>query len=204
MRYFHRICGYNISALQEQVSNAKHLWNRHGPRIKAGPFIGTHDMWLRFREHVELLNPNGSYNPNKFLEPHKSVWYDTLKTIPAARAIALDLMRRVEATSLGGVLITRIPPGVMIKTHNDRGGWHAEHYNYKAYVVIEDAGGHCHNYCGHGLHGSDAPTSWNHDDIEVVAMKKGEAWYFNNLIDHRVVNAGKSDRTTLIVCMRRD
>jgi aspartyl/asparaginyl beta-hydroxylase (cupin superfamily) len=93
-------------------------------------------------------------------------------------------MYAVGADYLGGVLITRLPPGGMIAPHHDRGGWHAEYLNCKVYVPLW--GDDCLNTC----------------EGEELVMKPGEAWTFDNLKVHSVHNRSTTDRAVLIICMR--
>nr|WP_277397728.1 aspartyl/asparaginyl beta-hydroxylase domain-containing protein [Paraburkholderia sp. Ac-20347] len=104
--------------------------------------------------------------------------------MPQVRPIVFGLMARVEGTRLGGVMITKIPPGGSVKPHCDD-NWHVHHYNTKLYVVLESN-----------------PQCWNRVEDERVAMAPGEVWYFDNTKEHEVVNEGDTDRTTLVICIR--
>ena len=46
--------------------------------------------------------------------------------LPAARDIILQIMGRVHGLSLGGCIITRIPPGAQVRPHNGEVSWHAQ------------------------------------------------------------------------------
>jgi uncharacterized cupin superfamily protein len=94
-------------------------------------------------------------------------------------------MARVNAVYLGGILITRIPPGGCVKPHHDRGSWHAETMNTKVYVGLR-SNPQCINRC----------------EGEQIVIAPGDAVTFNNLLTHSVENNGETDRMTLIVCMR--
>ncbi len=181
MRYFEKIARYNVENLEDQLDAQPELWNVHGARVKSDAFAGTSDIWVRFRDPHELQHPRG------YLEQHFPIWYPAWEKLPALKPIVFDLMARERATHLGGILITRIPPHGKIKPHSDRGGWHAEHYKRKAYVVIK-TNDRCVNHC----------------EDECVIMRRGDAWYFNNLVTHRVDNDGDTERVTLIVCMRTE
>ena len=103
--------------------------------------------------------------------------------------VGARLLRQVEgvrAVRIGGVMITRIPPGGRIEPHADD-GWHAKYYNTKLYVVLQSN-----------------PQCVNRVEDERVSMAPGEVWYFDNLKEHEVVNDGPDDRITLIICLRCD
>lgn len=184
MRNFARVAvGIDVAPALAQLAEHPSLWNAHTHRRDApgSPHTEMSDIWVRFRDRAELTSPA------RFAEPHNPVWYPAIAALPALRPIIFDVMRAVEATRLGGVLITRIPPGGRIAEHHDRGGWHAEFYTTKVYVPLA-ANSRCVNRC----------------EDEAVVMDVGEAWTFDNLKLHSVENNGASDRITLIVCMRTD
>lgn len=156
------------------------LWDQHGERkaYEGSPHLAMHDIWMRFNDPKNL-----ALGYEKFTAEHDAVWYPSAAILPV-KPLVFDLMARVQATRLGGVLITKVQPGGKILPHADK-GWHPEHYNMKVYVPIQSN-----------------PGCWNRVGDERVSMKIGEAWYFNNLVEHEVANEGEDDRTTLIVCMR--
>lgn len=86
---------------------------------------------------------------------------------------------------LGGILITRVPPGGEIKPHVDA-GWHAGYFS-KFYVAVQNEPG--------------AVFGW--DDGEIHA-KTGEAYWFRNDVPHWVRNDSGADRIAMIVCIRTE
>jgi hypothetical protein len=176
MNAFHRLLtGVNVEAVKFQLMLHPELWDVHQERKKApgSPHSAMSDIWIRWRE--------GERGEHAFLPEWMPAWH----VLPALRPIVFGLMSAVGGTFLGGVLITRIPPGGSILPHDDRGTWHAENMNVKLYVPIFSNAG-CVNVC----------------EQESVVMAEGEAWYFDNLRTHSVENHGDSARVTLIVCMR--
>lgn len=160
------------------------LWDANPFRTQGGPgspFHGTSDIWVRWRRLDECTSRKA------FIEPHFPVFYPAWYDLPDVWPIVFDLMANAQATALGGILITRVPAGGEIKAHTDAGGWHAEFYRYKVYVPLQ-TNDRCVNWC---------------EDEEVV-MGVGEAWRFNNLVQHGLRNEGPTDRISLIVCMRTE
>ena len=101
--------------------------------------------------------------------------------------IVYGLAARCRATAIGGVFLTRIPPGGEVKPHDDAYSWHARFYQTKVYVPL--AGNpECINTCL--------------DDAAV--MLPGSAWTFDNLVTHAVMNRGATERITLIISFRRE
>jgi hypothetical protein len=137
------------------------------------------DIWVRFRDPLELTDPQA------FAETFNPVMYPAWHALPQLRPIVFGLMARLEAVQLGGVLITRVPPGRAVAPHDDRGRWHPEFFTTKVYVPLA-TNDNCYNTCMD----------------ETLVMRVGEAWTFNNLLTHSTVNDGGADRITLIVSMR--
>jgi hypothetical protein len=173
---------YDVRGLSYQLATQPELWNERPQRLyQSGPFNATDDIWVRWRPENELIGPQS------YLEPHFATWYPAWHRLPALQPMVFDLMARLSATHLGGILVTRVPAGREVKPHDDRGSWHAEFYTTKVYVVIEN-NEHCVNRCGG----------------EEVVMAPGEAWEFDNLVTHSVVNNGQSDRVSAIICMKTE
>lgn len=180
MKWFKKHARYNVASLAEQLDAQPELWDERPQRLmKGGPFEGTSDIWVRWRAEHELTSPQA------YLEPHFAVWYPAWRKLPALQPIVYDLMARTKAVHLGGILLTRIPAGGEIKAHHDRGGWHAEFYNTKVYVVIRN-NDKCVNFCGG----------------EQVIMSVGDAWQFDNQVLHGLYNQGPTERVSAIICMR--
>jgi hypothetical protein len=169
--------GVDVAPLVAQLEAQPHLWGAHSWRkaIKRGPHSEMTDIWVRF-----------AGNEDDFHKPHFADWYPAYKALPALRPLIFGAMARMEASHLGGVLITRIPPGGKIGAHVDR-GWHPEFYNTKLYYVLKTN-----------------PRCVFRVEQERVAMQVGDLWQIDNTHEHDVVNDGDTERMTLIVCTRRD
>lgn len=172
---------FDVQPLLGQLSDHPELWNQNPERKDApcSPHAAMSDIWLRFRPKAELREPK------HYGEPHIPTWYPSRRYLPAAEEISLTLMSYFRAVQLGGVLITKIPPGGRIAPHNDKGRWHPEFFNGKAYVPLKSNKG-CLNIC----------------ENDAIVMRAGECWTFDNLKEHSVENNGQEDRITLIICMR--
>lgn len=172
--------GMDVAPVLEQLEQHPELWGQFGWRKKLGPHSEMTDVWVRYNA-IENLGPH-------FNDEHESVWYPAYEVLPALKDIIEPLMMRVEGTRLGGVLITRIPPGCGIARHVDR-GWHVETFD-KFYVSLKSAPGAkftCHEGPG-----------------ETLEPKPGECWRFDNRRPHSVRNDSTEDRVTLIVCIETE
>lgn len=183
MRHFEKIAtGIDVAPLRAQILAQPELWDAYAERRASpeSPHHGVPDIWVRFRARSELTEPQ------HYREPHFSVFYPAWRALPALQPIVFGLMAQARAVQLGGILITKIPPGGRVKPHSDAaGGWHPNFYNHKVYVPVM-ANDRCVNYC----------------EDEAIVLRPGDASTFNNLLMHEVVNDGPTDRVTAIVCMR--
>lgn len=159
-------------ALQSQPA----LWNQHNARTTCpdSPHHGLDDIWARFGDPARADDGTA----------HDSYWY------PASAALGIigmchDLMHMVQGVELGGVLITRIPPGAECKPHVDP-GWHARRYD-KFAVQITSAPGQ--EFCFEG---------------ESLETRPGDVYWFDNQYLHWVTNPTPYERVTMIVCIRKE
>lgn len=184
MKNFLKIAeGVDVTRLLLSLKQQPELWNQNPLRkiVEGTPHKQMDDIWVRFRNFSEF-NPE---NPKEFIGPHFPEWYPSYRKLPQIKEFVYGLMAKIEATHLGGILITRIPPGGRIEAHSDR-GWHPEFYNTKLYIVLQ----------------SDRCTFRVED--EQVVMQQGEIWWLDNTVEHEVWNDGEIDRMTLIICMRTE
>ena len=107
MRNFIKIAaGIEVLPVLLDLYRTPELWNQHGARTgEGGSFVETDDIWVRFRDPAELTSPEA------FAELHVPVFYPAWYALPHLRPIVFGIMARVEAVQLGGILITRVPPG---------------------------------------------------------------------------------------------
>lgn len=175
--------GIDTSQILMAIQFHPELWDRYAQRkgYEGTPHLAMSDIWLRYNDPKNL-----EQGYDKFTSEHDPVWYPSVNELYAVKPLIFALMYRVQATRLGGVLITKIPPKGRILPHTDK-GWHPEYYPVKLYIPLQSNDG-----------------CVNRVENELVNMKVGEAWYFNNLVEHEVINDGEDDRITLIVCMRCD
>lgn len=175
--------GINVEPLNLALKQHPELWDQNTKRKENddSPHKSMSDIWIRYNDDKKYRE-SGDYS--KFHSPHFPVWYPASQKLPHIRPLAIGLMAKMQATHLGGILITRIPPGGKIEPHIDS-NWHSKFYNCKLYVPIQTN-----------------PQCWNRCEDEVVTMGTGDCWYFNNAVEHEVQNNGRDDRITLIICMK--
>lgn len=182
MRNFQLLAtGVDVIPLAHAIMLNPHLWNADKLRTthELTPHKQVDDIWLRFQD----LEPYKS-DEGKIIDEHESIFYPAWNGLPQARPLVFDLLRRVEGTRLGRVLITRLSPGKQIEPHVD-GGSHAAYYS-RYHIVLR------------GL-----PGSLFRCGAEKICMQTGELWWFDNSIEHEVINNSADDRIHLIVDIKQ-
>lgn len=179
----HLASGFPVAHLIRQLDANPQLWNEYSLRTDRynTPHDEVSDIWVRFNDWKNFHGDAVKFT----IEPHKSVWYPCIVKIPAAWSMARKIYRFVGGKKLGGVLITRIPPGGEVKAHIDI-GWHAEHYEKFA---VQIKGNKDQAFC--------------FDDCE-LRPEAGDLYTFNNSFTHWVKNESDQERITAIFCIRRN
>jgi quercetin dioxygenase-like cupin family protein len=174
-----------LLALQRQPE----LWGQNAERAYAPdtPHSGMTDIWVRYNDRRPF--DAGERPFSEINDEHDSIWYPAAAKLPELRPILFGLMSRVEGERLGGVMITKLPPGGRIEGHTD-GGWHAGYYD-KYYVALKAEPGTAFWFQPEG---SDKP--------EVILAQTGDIYHFRNDIVHGVHNESAEERIALIVCIR--
>lgn len=193
------VYGLEIDPVVAELDTNPQLWNQY--TLRTGGCAPVHnavsDIWVRYRAWVEWeryqvgetvgdVTQLHRTRVAQFVgEEHESVWYPAGYQLVALRSLIFELMRHVEAERLGGVLITRIPPGGKVLPHIDR-GWHAGYYE-KLAVQLKSAPGQAFCYADGRF---ECPA--------------GTVYAFDNSQEHWVDNDSDVERQTLIICLRRD
>jgi len=179
MQNFHRIAaGVDVIPLMHSIVRHPELWNENRLRTTFDdtPHAEVDDIWLRF-------NQVDGREISQIGDDLEAVACPAWSVLPA-KPLVLDLMRRVEASRLGRVLVTRLRPGKRILAHMDVLGAYA-HYYQRYHVVLQ------------GLPGSLFTAG-----EETVCMQTGEVWWFNAHAMHEVVNNSADDRVHMLVDLR--
>lgn len=179
MKNFQPIAKVDPVTLLNQVVRQPDLWkaDTYLRDFPQGPFGDTDTIFLRFPPASVTELARGEK------DQHECVWMDGWLHLPAARSIVFGLMSKVEGERLGRVMINRLRPGGRIYPHADT----PAHANYwDRYHVVLQSGPGCNFRCGD----------------ETVQMATGDCWWFQNALEHEVVNNSDNDRIHLIVDIR--
>ena len=180
MKNFLRLAsGVRTVELSTQLIRQDHLWRedtylRDYPQ---GPFQDVETIFLRFPP-ASVTELERSQK-----DQHECVWMDGWIHLPAARPMVYTLMSLVEGERLGRVMLNKIRPGGRIYPHADT-PVHAHYWDRFHYVI------------------SSSPGVMFRCGDERVEMKTGDAWWFQNAIEHEVVNNSATDRIHLIIDIR--
>lgn len=173
--------GFDVEPLRDQLVRHPESWDTH--TLRTGSYETPHkavsDIWVRYNAWKNFTG-----DPARFNAEHESAWYPVIHDLPAAWSLARRVVRRVGGGKLGGVLITRIPPGGEVRPHIDR-GWHAGYYDKYA---VQIAGNDKQAFCF---------------EDSVLRPDPGDLYTFDNSRLHWVTNQSDSERITLIICIRR-
>lgn len=177
--------GIDIMPLLLAIRRRPELWKedtylRDYPQ---GPFKQIESIMLRFpvkgvyETEIEVQDHLSKY------DQHENIDYPAYRELFEARAIIMPLMTRVQGERLGRCMINKIAPGGRIFPHADT-PVHADYYT-RFHVVLQSNPGNDFR-CGD----------------EHVHMRVGECWYFNNKLEHEVVNNSDDDRIHLVIDIR--
>lgn len=183
MRNFQHIAsGIDTIPILNALACKPHLWNQETLRTAypETPHNQVDDILLRFNDIELYKNTNDA---TTIMDGHESINHVGMFQLPQVRPVIFDLMRRVEGERLGRVIITRLAPGNSIAPHTD-GGDHAAYYD-RYHVTLKNE-----------------PGSMFHCGGEACFMAPGTVWWFDNGVEHSVVNHSNDDRITLIVDIR--
>jgi hypothetical protein len=179
MKNFQFVSSFDHIPLVQQIARQAALWKadtylRDYPQ---GPFGDTETIFLRFPPaSVTELERGGK-------DQHECVWMDGSLHLPAARSLVFALMAKVEGERLGRIMVNKLRPGGKIYPHADTLE-HAEYWDRYHFVLQSGPG--CNFRCGD----------------EMVNMQTGGVYWFQNAIEHEVINNSSDDRIHMIVEIR--
>ncbi len=148
-----------------------------------GPFGDTESIILRFPPRSVHETEEALKNHLANFDQHENVDQQVFKQLPEARPLIFGLMTAVQGERLGRCIINKLRPGGQIYPHKDTAA-HAEYFD-RFHIVLQSG-----------------PGSVFRCEDEHVNMQTGEVWWFNNALDHEVINNSHDDRIHLVVDIR--
>lgn len=186
MNHFQKIAdGIDTTPLLLAIKRRPELWKedtylRDYPQ---GPFGEIESIMLRFPTKRVAETEEELRNANSLYDQHENVDYPAYKVLTEARPLVMGVMGYAGGERLGRVMINKIAPGGKIFPHADTPS-HAEYYS-RFHMVIQSQPG-VDFRCGD----------------EHVFMPPGTAWWFNNKLEHEVINNSADDRIHMIIDVR--
>jgi hypothetical protein len=174
--------GLDVAPILAELGAVPELWDADNDRTARdnSPHAASSDVWLRYFPRDDLRT-DADFN-----REGRCVFYPAWARLPSLHRIVWALMSTLQATELGGCLITRLQPGGRILPHADD-SWHARFFNRKTYIPLKSN-----------------PWCINRCEDEVIGFRAGEIWEFNNLVEHEVRNDGPDERITVILCFHSE
>lgn len=148
-----------------------------------GPFGDTESIILRFPARSVFETEEELKKHESTFDQHENYDQPIFKLLPEARPLIFALMSAVNGERLGRCMINKLKVGGRIYPHADT-PVHAEYWD-RFHVVLQSSAGS--NFrCGE----------------EIVNMQTGDVWWFNNKIEHEVINNSSDDRIHLVIDIR--
>lgn len=166
----------NVHNLLLAIARQQELWDDDTIRqdFPESPHKDTKTILLRFNKKAPI-----EVVANDLLCEN----YPAMTKLPEARELIYGLMAQVRGEQLGRALIVKLPPNCSVLPHVDMGS--PATYYQRYHIVLQSLEGNLFRA------GS-----------EVIHMKTGEVWWFDNEVEHEVINNSKEDRIHLIVDIR--
>ncbi len=183
MKYFNKIAdGVDVLPLLHAAIRQRELWDAVSIRTRhpGTAHSEVSDILLRFNDVSEYEKTKDA---STITDDREAIPFPAWDLLPQARQIVFDLMRRVEGTRLGRVIITKLPPGKSITPHVD-GGAPATYFD-RYQIALQSLPG----------------AMFNIGD-EQVNFQSGQVWWIDNCVEHSVINNSADDRVVMIVDIR--
>lgn len=189
MSHFLRIAaGVNVTPLMLAIARRPDLWKedtylRDYPQ---GPFGEVESIMLRFPEKrvfEQEADVEAYKRGEHFYDQHESIDYPAYKILTEARPLVMNVFAAVAGERLGRVIINKIKPGGRIYPHPDTHE-HASYYS-RFHVVLQSAPGVV-------FRAEDEQTYW----------ETGSVFWFNNAVEHEVINNSAVDRIHMVIDAR--
>jgi hypothetical protein len=191
MRHFQKIATIDPLPLLHAITRQPEMWN--ADRVRTWHPQSAHrvvdDILLRYNEFGQ-----GDDFLGRVCSEIACVNYPAFAKFPEALPTVFGLMTRVNGEHLGRVFISRMAPGVCIPPHSDRippaeaafPGKVPPAVYYERYQIALKA----------------QPGIVFRAEDESVFMAAGEIWWFDNCVEHEVINNSDDDRISMVVDIR--
>lgn len=183
--------GVDVMGALAAVYRKPELWGgcpvRSWHQQSAARQEGLADIILRYNK----FNPSSDDYVEAVCSSIEVENYPAWVVLPEVQALLWPLMLRVQGLAMGRVFVAKLAAGASIPPHSDRIALAEEAFPlrqppaayYDRYHIVLESNPGVVFRCGE----------------EQVYMDRGEVWWFNNQLEHEVVNNSGEDRVHLIV-----
>jgi len=177
--------GVNVLPLLLAIKRRPELWKadtylRDYPQ---GPFGDVESILLRFPPISVHETEEELKNHLSTFDQHENYDRPEYKELHEARDLIMPLMTMVQGERLGRCIINKVNAGGRIYLHADTPS-HADYYS-RFHIVLQSSPG----------------VVFIAGD-EQVYMEQGSIWWFNNKLEHEVINNSGEERVHLVVDIR--
>ena len=176
LKHFNQTSKFDPNYVREEINNST-FWNWINLRRLAYQSQHKHveDIVLRFQP------VQGMFTFEDFLNGKECADLFVQKYLPKTTELVIALTSRFK---VGRVVIAKLKAGGSIGTHVDEGEYHKD---YSRYHLVVD---------------TNPQVTFTCED-ETIHMPEGTIWWFNNRVPHSVKNEGDTDRTHIIVDIKK-
>ncbi len=191
MRFFQKIADVDPLPLLHSIMRQPQLWNKDRTRTShpQSAHRVVDDILLRYNEYNE-----GDDFLDRVCAELEATNRPEFGLLPAAHPIVLGLMSRVCGERLGRVFISRMAPGVVIPNHTDRIPPAEAAFPNRVPPAVY--------YSRYQIALKASPGVIFRAGDETVFMAPGEVWWFDNCVEHEVINNSADDRISMVVDIR--
>jgi hypothetical protein len=178
MKHFQQLAaGLNVTPLMNALQRQPELWDANPIRTQhpGTAHAEVSDILVWFNNLDQIAEG--------IIDDKEAIPFPAWDKLPQLRPFIFDLMRTVEGTRLGRVIITRLPPGKTITPHVDQG---APATYYSRYQLALQS----------------LPGALFHIGEETVNFRSGDLWFIDNETVHSVENFSADDRIVCIIDIR--
>jgi hypothetical protein len=177
--------GVDVLPLLLAIKRRPELWKedtylRDYPQ---GPFGEIESIMLRFPPRSVHETEAALKESQVHVDQHENVDYPAYKLLTEARPLVMNLMTRVGGERLGRVMINKIAPGGRIYPH-------------------ADTPAHCDYYTRFHLVLWGKPGAVIRCADERLDMQTGDCFWFNNALEHEVINNSAEERISMVIDIR--
>ena len=191
MRHFQKIADIDPVPLLNAVMRQPELWNQVNTRTwhPLSAHKQVDDILLRYNDF-----PPGSDYGETVCSELVCMNLPAFSKLPQAQSIVFGMMAKLNGEHLGRVFISRLAPGLGIPPHSDRVRQVEEAFPDKIPPAVY--------FSRYQIALKAQPGVVFRVLDEQVYMAPGEIWWFDNCVEHEVINNSADDRISMVVDIR--